>query len=288
MNSLPEKINDRLAGWQARPAARRWLTLLIILFLLFLMAFYQVTDPSRLSNDVILAGADYAGYAICHRITERSFTIAGRQVPLCARCTGMYLGVSLTFMILAMAGRQRRSDLPPLPVLLVLVGFVGAMGIDGVNSYSHFFPDWPHLYEPRNWLRLVTGMGVGLAMGVILFPALAQTLWRQQERRPSVASLWELEGLVVAALLAVILVLSNQPAVSYVMALISAAGVVLVLTAINSMTLLIILRKDARAQSWRQATLPLAVGLALALLQIGAASALRYALTGTMTGFPGL
>ena len=44
--------------------------------------------------------------------------------------------------------------LPPLPVLLVLIGFIGLMGIDGVNSYSHFFPNAPHLYEPRNWMRL--------------------------------------------------------------------------------------------------------------------------------------
>ena len=40
----------------------------------------------------ILGKADAIGYAVCHRIGERSFHIGGRSLSLCARCTGMYLG----------------------------------------------------------------------------------------------------------------------------------------------------------------------------------------------------
>lgn len=31
----------------------------------------------------------------CHQIPERSFFIAGRQFPLCARCTGIFTGILL-------------------------------------------------------------------------------------------------------------------------------------------------------------------------------------------------
>ncbi len=32
------------------------------------------------------------GYAVCHQIEARSFFYHDMQSPLCARCTGMYLG----------------------------------------------------------------------------------------------------------------------------------------------------------------------------------------------------
>jgi uncharacterized membrane protein len=266
----------------------RWLAVGVALAALLVLGFYMVTDPARAADDHILGVADYAGYAVCHRISERSFTVAGRQFPLCARCTGMFLGVALTFIVLILAGRGRWSDLPPFPVMSVLIVFIGLMGIDGVNSYSHFFPTLPHLYEPRHWLRLITGMGTGLAMGSIIFPALAQTLWWEQERRPSLSSLRELAGLVLLAGIIVLLVLSNLEPVLYVLALISAAGVVAILSSINCVLLLIFIRRDAQATMWWQAAMPLAAGVALAVLQIAAISFARYNLTGTMTGFPGL
>jgi uncharacterized membrane protein len=271
-----------------KPLSRRILALMLVIGTLLILGFHTVTDAERLNQSTVLGGADYVGYAVCHRITDRSFAIGGRQLPLCARCTGMYLGVSLTFLVLGLAGRRRWSLLPPLPVLLVLLGFVAIMGIDGLNSYSHFFPSLPHLYEPHNWLRLVTGMGAGLAVGNMVFPGLAQTLWRDQEAKAAMGSLRELTALLLLAVLAIALVLSNQPAILYVLGLVSAVGVLLVLTAINSMTLLIALKRDARASGWRQAAVPLLIGLGLAIAEIMLIDFARYSLTGTMAGIPGI
>ena len=262
--------------------------LLIGVGALLLLAFYAVTDSSHLAHDHALNGSDWLGAAICHRLTDRSFVINGRQLPLCARCTGMYLGVALTFLTLGLAGRLRRRDLPPLRLLLVLAGFVGLMAIDGLNSYSHFFPSAPHLYEPRNWLRLATGLGTGLALGLVVFPALAQTLWRYAESYATIDTGRELAGLVLVAAAAMLLLLSNQPVILYVLALSSTAGVLMIVTAINTILLLVLLRQDGWATRRRQAALPLLAGLALAIIQLGALSLLRLNLTGTITGFPGL
>ncbi|MEO7133716.1 MAG: DUF2085 domain-containing protein, partial [Vicinamibacterales bacterium] len=32
-----------------------------------------------------------AGSVICHQLPERSFFWAGQQLPVCARCTGLYV-----------------------------------------------------------------------------------------------------------------------------------------------------------------------------------------------------
>jgi uncharacterized membrane protein len=276
-----------LLNWQ-NPATRRWSILIIVVGALLVMGLYAITDAEHLARDPALAGADWVGAAICHRITDRSFSINGRQLPLCARCTGMYLGVLLTFVVLGLAGRWRRGDMPPLPVLLTLVGFIGIMGVDGLNSYSHFFPNFPHVYQPRNWLRLVTGMGAGLAMGLMVSSALAQTLWRHPERRPGIGSGRELLGLVLVAGTAVALLLSNQPAILYVLALASAAGVLAIVTAINAVLLLMIVKRDGQAIRWRETAVPLAISFVLAIIQTGVVALLRFNLTGTITSFPGL
>lgn len=281
-------MSELIAYFWPETPHRRWLFFVAVLASVLLMGFYTVTDPARLAHSPLLAGADYAGYAFCHRITARSFTVAGRQFPLCARCTGMYLGIALSFLVVVMSGRCRRAALPPLRVLLFLGAFVGLMGIDGLNSYSYFFPQAPHLYQPRNWLRLVTGMGTGLAMGLVLLPVLAQTLWSAPLWRAPVTSLRELVGLLLLATALIVILLRNQPVIAYVLAIVSAAGVVFVLSALNAMLLLLILRRDGRGRHWADAARPLLVGLLLALAQIGTIDVVRFALTGTMTGFPGL
>jgi len=267
---------------------RRLLALGVVLLVLAAMGWFAATDGTHLAHEPLLTGGDYVGAAICHRITSRSFVINGRQFPLCARCTGMYLGVALAFGVLLLAGRQRRTDLPPLPILLTLVGFIGLMGIDGLNSYAHFFPNFPHLYEPQNWLRLTTGMGAGLAMGLLIFPALMQTLWRNINGRPIIETARELGGMMLLAGTAVLLVLSNQPTILYVLALVSVAGVLLIVTSINAVLLLMLFKKDGFAVRWQETAVPLLLSLVLTIVQLGTIALLRFNFTGTITGFPGL
>ncbi|WP_420644942.1 DUF2085 domain-containing protein [Candidatus Leptofilum sp.] len=268
---------------------RRRLTVLgIALLVLVAMGWYAITDGQHLDHDPVLAGGDYVGAAICHRITERTFTINGRQLPLCARCTGIYLGEAFSFVALMLAGRTRRTDLPSLPILLLLIGFIGVMGFDGLNSYSHFFPNFPHLYEPRNWLRLLTGSGAGLAMGLLIFPALMQTLWRQANGRSVIESGRELLGIMMLVGTAVLLVLSNQPLILYVMALVSVVGVLLIVTSLNAVFLLMLLKRDGQAIRWQETAVPLLISFGLTILELGIIVWLRLSLTGTLTGFPGL
>jgi uncharacterized membrane protein len=269
------------------PANRRWIIPVIAAAVLLLMLFYSLTDGAYVNQDPLLAVGDWSGYALCHRITERSFTIYGRQFPLCARCTGMYLGAALTALALFLAGRANRVLLPRRGLFLAMLLLLALMGIDGLNSYSHFFPDTPHLYEPRNWLRLATGMGAGLTLGAITFAALAQALWRWPRYLPLLENWRELVSLLLLGLVAAAIVLSNQQSLLYVMALASSAGLIFVVAALNTSVVLVFLRSDGQAETWREAARPLLAGLILAVMELTAVSTARWAMTGTLTGFPG-
>ena len=273
------------SGFQ--PGNRRWFLLAIIVGAFLLMLFYALTNGAYINHDPLLTASNWGGYALCHRITERSFTINGRQFPLCARCTGMYLGAALTILALFLAGRSHWALLPQRKLFLVLLALIALMGIDGINSYSHFFPNAPHLYQPRNWLRLATGMGTGMTLGIIVFAALAQSLWSRPRYSPLIENWREMASLLLLGLEAVGLVLSNQPALLYVLALTSTAGLLFVVAALNTPVVLALLRSDGQVETWTEATSPLLAGLVLAIFELSAISDVRWTMTGTLAGFQG-
>jgi len=166
----------------------------VILSLGILLLAWLFNTPAGL-----LGKADAIGYAVCHRIDVRSFHFAnGRQLPLCARCSGMYLGAMLGLAYLAALDR-RRGGLPPRPIQTIFGLFALAFAVDGLNSFMSLVPGLPGLYQPQNWLRLVTGTGMGLVIAAFLFPAFNQTVWRDWDPRPALGTFKMLAGLVLLA-----------------------------------------------------------------------------------------
>jgi uncharacterized membrane protein len=254
----------------------KWLVFLAVGLLLF---GWLLNTPAGL-----LGKADAIGYAVCHRIDARSFHLGARQVPLCARCSGMYLGAMLGLIYQAIMGRSR-SGMPSARLWVVLGLLVVAFGVDGLNSYLHFFPGAPTLYDPQNWLRLLTGTGMGVVIAAALFPAFNQTAWKNQDRRPALENFRSLTILLAAALILDLVVLTENPLILYPLALISAAGVLILLSMIYTMLWLMILRIENRFQSLLQMVLPLSGGFGLALVQIAALDFVRYLFTGSWEGF---
>jgi uncharacterized membrane protein len=232
----------------------------------------------------LLGKADAVGYAVCHRIDLRSFHLGERPLPLCARCTGMYLGAVAGLAYQQVVSR-RRGGTPGKPVIIVLALLVLFFIVDGFNSFVSFFPGAPLLYQPQNMLRLVAGSGMGMAIAVALFPAFNQTVWVDWDPRPAMPGLRSLGGLALVMLLVDLLVLSENPLVLYPLALISAAGVLLLLTLAYSMVWVMLFHTENKYQNVRQLLLPLAGGFGLALAQIILLDLARYALTGTWDGF---
>jgi uncharacterized membrane protein len=261
--------------------------LVIAAALLVFVGWFLNTPPG------IFGKADAIGYAVCHRISERSFHIGSIQLPLCARCSGMYLGAMTGLVFQSIIG-WKRLKIPHWSILALLVVFVGAFGIDGANSYLYLLkqvspgilPNIPILYMPNNTLRLLTGSGMGLGMAVMLFPAFNQTVWADGEDKPAIPG-WKALGLMLGIqVIFDLLVLTENPIVLYPLAIISALGVWFLLTMVYSMVWVMIMGQDNQFAKLRQLWLPLLAGLTIAMIQTAAIDALRFWFTGTWGAFP--
>ena len=241
-----------------------------------------------------LTKMDMVGYAVCHRIPSHSFAIAGHQLPLCARCTGTFIGTLVGFVGQAALLRRRRAgEFPPAPILVILAGFTLLWAADGANSYLALIRG-PHLYEPQNWLRLTTGALNGLTMSALVYPVFNFTLWRHPTTvgppltERTIRNLGDLGVLVLLEAGPIGLVLTRWSFLLYPLALLSALGVLALLTTVNSMLVLMIVRRENVVETWREAGIPLLAGFIVSLVQVGVIDIVRYMLTGTLSGIPPL
>ena len=267
---------QKLANWLVPLAA-----------LAVIAGFLYIAPPG------ILNKADAIGYAVCHRLEARSFHAAGEQLPLCARCSGMYLGAVLGLVFLTLTYR-RSAGTPPKWALALLILFGLAFAVDGTNSYLYLMKSVysgrldfiPTLYLPNNTLRLFTGSGVGLGLAVAVFVSLNQTLWKDWNNQPVLGQPRDFGLLVALMLLLDFLILPEWPWVMYPAAFISAGGVLLLLSLVYGMLWTMLMRQENRYQTLAQAWLPILAGLTIALLQITFTDIFRLWLTHTWGGFP--
>jgi uncharacterized membrane protein len=92
-----------------------------------------------------------SGDTLCHQKANRSFFINGNQLPYCARCTGIFLGILLGSFI----GILLTAELKWYWVVMGLL----PIGIDGIGQLFS-------LWESFNLIRLFTGAFAGLLAGL--------------------------------------------------------------------------------------------------------------------------
>ncbi len=271
---------------QSSPEGRRryrWDGPLAVVALL-VVAIYLAAPPHG-----VLEQADHAAFAVCHRIAARSFVFAGRPLPLCARCSGTYLGALAGLAMLIARGRGRAAQLPARRFLIVLGLFLLAWIVDGANSFLTFFPSAPHLYAPQNVLRLATGTLEGLALAAVLLPIFNLSVWADPAAagagQRSLETWRDLAWLLVGGALVVALVSSEWRALLYPLALLSEIAILGLIGTANALLVLSLLHREGRAEHWREVAAPLAIGLALAVLELAAIAAGRAVLTARL-GLP--
>jgi uncharacterized membrane protein len=215
---------------------------------------------------------------ICHQLPEHTLLLAGVPMPFCARCTGTYLGALLAMANVCLKGRWRASRLPPLRVLTVLGLSVAFWAIDGLNSYWQYLGGTVLLYLPNNGLRLVAGLGQGLALSIVVLPLFNATLWQSSDPRRSVASLRELAGIVLQLVALALLLQSGAAVLLYPILMADVFSVLLLLAMVNTMIVICVLRRENRAETWRDVLLPLVLGLVLAIGEVSGIALVRAVL----------
>ena len=254
--------------------------------LIVFAVWFSFTPPG------LLGKAEAVGYAICHRIDERSFHIGDHQLPLCARCTGEFFTAAISLLFFAIVS-PRKSGMPGWKLGAPLLFFLAAFAIDGANSFLYLLKQMaggaldaiPILYLPNNALRLLTGSGMGIALASVLYPAFNQSAWKVVN--PDRALSWKTLGILTGIVLLVDLaILSESPVVLYPIAAASVLGVLALLVMVFTMVWILIMRQDNEFVSLKQMWLPFLAGTTLAFLMIGTIDLLRFQLTGTWGAFP--
>ncbi len=220
------------------------------------------------------------GYSVCHQLPGHSFFDAEHQFPLCARCTGMYLGSLLGLGFTWLQGK--RSGFPPLWVWIIFILFFLGFALDGLNSALGVLPGLQQIYLSQNWLRLATGLGMGLAMGSLLAVAFTQAVWQNALEVRVFSRLSHFLMMLLAALAVGALVLWGPSIVKQALMLLSILGVLIMLTLIYTVPASMLLSGQAKVVAISALWLPLLLGFLIMILQIGGLAYLRYLITGTL------
>ncbi len=257
------------------PIVPRWLKVGLPAAALALLVTWLVLTP-----DGLLGKMDAIGCAVCHRIEERSFFLGDRPLPLCARCTGLFLGalIGLAYQ----NALNHRTGFPPRRYLLLFGAFLLFYGFDGINSYLSLLA--PALYTPSNALRLSSGLLLGISVSALLLPVLRQALLTVDDPRPILSSWKHLAAMLGIAAAAFMLIYSGNPFFLYPLAILSALSVWGLLGSAYTVILQVILPRAVTYPTLRSAWLPLLGGFSIALVQILATDLIRLALTGNWNG----
>lgn len=136
-------------------------------------AAYAVTLPGDRTAAQLFGLAIYLfGSAICHQRPERSFYLFAQQLPVCARCTGLYAGAALSAVLYLVFLRTPASDPPPA----VPTGAARLMlALAAVPMVTSLVYEWTTGDVPSNMLRAGTGIALGGAVAYVILAAIDST-----------------------------------------------------------------------------------------------------------------
>jgi hypothetical protein len=153
---------------------------------------------------LFLSAVYIIGSAICHQLPERSFHLLSHQLPVCARCTGIYTGAAFAAIVAAPlrafavgtpARPRRRSDedrrsgggkggpttIAPPTGRFTTAGagrFSAAassramLGVAALPAAISLLYEWTTGHMPSHWARAATGLPLGAAVAWLLVQAM--------------------------------------------------------------------------------------------------------------------
>jgi len=104
------------------------------------------------------------GAHICHQIAERSWHLGGAQLPVCARCLGIYVGAAVALM----PGPWRVQSRAPRDPAYVRRVAILAVALNAATMAI----EWAGLAQMSNAVRTGAGAALGIAVALAIRQAL--------------------------------------------------------------------------------------------------------------------
>jgi hypothetical protein len=143
-------------GWAAAIPAAAWVA-----------SFARPAAPASLLALLVYA----IGSAVCHQLPERSFYLWGRQLPVCARCTGLYAGAAFAALLVWSSLRLRvsvpsvSSVSPRIPNPKSRITIVTLALLPNLLTIAY---EWTTGVTPANWIRAAAGFVSGAVVASFL------------------------------------------------------------------------------------------------------------------------
>ena len=109
-----------------------------------------------------------AGSIICHQLPARSFHLWSAQMPVCARCTGIYAGAAIAALCLVRGTRSPRMP----PASRAVRARLAAAALPTLATLAI---EWTTGPAPSNIVRALAGLPLGAAVAWAIGAALAST-----------------------------------------------------------------------------------------------------------------
>ena len=121
-----------------------------------------------------------AGGVICHQLPERSFHLAGFQLPVCARCLGIYAGAAAAASIHVLGVFVKDSArwrlLSPAAARRVFL-------VSAVPTVVTVALEWAGAWSGTNVVRAIAGVALGVGGALVVMSAVATLHYSECLRR---------------------------------------------------------------------------------------------------------
>lgn len=213
---------------------------------------------------LIFIVVEWLGFSVCHQIPERSFHYGSRILALCARDTGIYMGLLVGFIFLTIFNRKREHGFPPWWAILVGVCGIGLMGLDGLTSYGGF-------RTTTNEIRLITGALAGTALPLVLVPMFNYQAWKEGSEARVIKDGWHFLAYLITVPVTVLLFQYRPAWLFWPMFVTTGFSVAFAFVYVNMILVMLLPWFAGKAERATQLAVPALIAAIMGFAELGAA-----------------